>query len=210
MSSGIALRPVLAGLAGLLVSACGGFDSDPHRFENFAEQVAAIPVDGRPAAVPTPPTAAEAGLRPVHASDAPALQVVVMEPHDMWDARDGLRGMIDSAAPAIVEAAAPAVMQAAVDRVKAAPAEALRPAIQAASDAGTTIQLGAFSTRAAAEAAWARVSDGAARGLTPRFEPVRVNGRDFTRLKVGSVPVASAEALCRAAQVSDPWCAARA
>ena len=57
----------------------------------------------------------------------------------------------------------------------------------------------------------ADLGDGAARaaldGLSPRFEPVTVNGRELVRLKVGA-PADTAAEICRAAQISDPWCAA--
>ena len=73
------------------------------------------------------------------------------------------------------------------------------------------LSLGAFSSEASAREAWARLSTGDARaaldGLSPRFEPVTVNGRELVRLKVGA-PADTAAEICRAAQISDPWCAA--
>ena len=46
MTPRLIIRPVLACLAAGALSACGMVDSDPHRFENLAETVAAIPLDG--------------------------------------------------------------------------------------------------------------------------------------------------------------------
>ena len=84
MTPSLILRPVLACLAAAALSACGMIDSDPHRFESMAEAVAAIPLDDEGGAAP-----AEAGLRP-------ALKVEVMDPHALWDARDGgLRGLAE-------------------------------------------------------------------------------------------------------------------
>jgi cell division septation protein DedD len=121
----------------------------------------------------------------------------VLDPHDLWDARDGLLPEVEAVAPAL-EAARPALTQTAT---------ALRPAH--AEEPRTTIQLGAFSSRAAAERAWRRARErmSGAAGLSPVFQTVAVNGREFTRLKVGPLPVAAAARLCRAAEVSDPWCA---
>lgn len=191
--------------AALTLGGCGMVEGDPQRFEGMARRIAAIPVTMERGA-DAPISAADVGLRPAQFQP---LQVQVMDPHELWDARDaGLRG-------AVVQAAAPAVADAVVQHVRAevsqvAPA-ALRPAVAAADTVRrTTIQLGAFSTEAAARAAWAEVSGGPARralsGLTPAFEPVRVNGRPFTRLKVGPIPVDAAAAVCRAADIADPWC----
>jgi hypothetical protein len=178
-------------------------EGDPHRFETMARQVAAIPVTGEARTVRT---ADEAGLRP--ASFQP-LRVEVMDPHDLWDARDaGLRGALEQAAPRMIEAAAPAIAEAVVQRVKTEATSGLRAALP--SGPRTTIQLGAFSSKAAAEAAWTAVARGAGRGamagLSPVFEGVEVNGKRFTRLKVGPIPAEAAESLCRAAEVTDPWC----
>lgn len=194
------LRPVLPCLAALLLNGCGLEAGGAHRFETMARKVADIQVPMDPSK-DAPAQVAEArhdGLRPALSS---GLRVEVMDPHDLWDARDaaesGLRGAIVQAAPRVAEAAAPVVVEA----VTRTAAEAVR---------RTTIQLGAYSTPQGARDAWADVSQGAGRraltGLSPVFETVMVNGRQFTRLKVGPIPVEAAAALCRAAEVSDPWC----
>lgn len=198
MAPPAAARVVLIAAAALALSGCGGAEGDPHRFENLAHRVAdiAVPMEQPGAA----PDSARAGLRPAHMAP---LTVQVMEPHDLWDARDGV--VRDMARVAVAEVAAQVTSQV------TSQATGLRPALPArAIAAGRTIQLGAFSTEAAAQAAWTRVSQGpAARmlaGLSPAFEAVEVNGRRFTRLKVGPIPAESAAALCVAAQVADPWC----
>ncbi len=204
MTPGRMLRPVLIGLIGLATSSCGFVESDPNRFENLARSVAEIPLDGGPA--PTR-TAAEAGLRPAMVSAAQvaspgALRIEVLDPHALWDARDaGLRGAVERAAPAMVEAAAPMVAEAMVRQVSTR-VEAIRPDM-----GGETLQLGAFSSPAAARAAWGRIAGAgdAVSGLTPAFEAVTVDGRTLTRLKV----VASAEAaraVCRAADAAELGC----
>jgi hypothetical protein len=201
------LRPVLIGLMGLATSSCGFVESDPNRFENLAQAVADIPLDE---AGPAVGSAAEAGLRPAFVSAeqvaAPgALRVEVLDPHALWDARDaGLRGAVERAAPAVIEAAAPVVTRAVVREVTQA-ADTLRPdAVR------ETLQLGAFSSPAAARAAWSRISGAGetVSTLTPAFEAVTVDGRTLTRLKV----VASAEtarAVCRAADAAQLGCLRR-
>lgn len=201
------IRKGLMGAAILSLGACGMVESDPNRFENLAERVADIRLSTNASqdAPPAAPQAEDTGLRQ-------ALRVEVLDPHALWDARDGgLRGVIDAAAPAVAEAAAPAIVQAASDQVGRAVSEHLRPAVSPPARPGAVIQLGAFSSEASAREAWTRFSTGAARaalsGLSPRFEPVTVNGRELVRLKVGA-PADTAAEICRAAQISDPWCAA--
>lgn len=207
-----------------MTSSCGMVEGDPHRFEGLAQHVADIRLDGStdaPMSDRPVRTAAEAGLRPAIASGDGRLKVEVMDPHDLWDARDaGLRGTIHQVSTRAVEAAAPMVAEAVVQRVSTRMSEAppMRPVIVSSSGARTaiqprtTIQLGAYSSAEAARAAWTTVSSGAARGalkgLSPVFEAVQVNGRPFTRLKVAA-PATAAAAICRAAEVSDPWCARR-
>lgn len=215
MSPAAALRPaVLAGLS-LALSACGLVDADPNRFEKFGEHVASLDIPMNPEeagrAVAGLPDAAAEGLRPAMPTQRAtgpreALKVQVMDPHDLWDAReDGLRGALVQAAPAVAQAvvaeAAPRVAQAAVQHVTATTQSAVR---------RTTVQLGAYSSAEAAAAAWTRARQGfsgaALKALSPTYEAVTVNGRQLTRLKVGPVPVDTAMALCRAADVADPWC----
>ena len=220
MTPSLLIRPVLLLVAAASVSGCGMIDSDPHRFENLAEKVAAIPLDGRtgPAATPVR-TAEQNGLRPAMASGQPAaLRVEVMDPYSLWDARDaGLRGAIEQAAPKMIEAAAPAVAHAVVQQVSERVTQQtarLRPALSVTpprppASGRALVQLGAFSSQASARAAWTRLKSGEAAwaldGLSPVFEAVRVNNRDLVRLKVPA-PVAGAGAVCAAARIDDPWC----
>lgn len=207
MTPGRMLRPVLIGLMGLTTSSCGFVEGDPNRFENLAQAVADIPLDGGPV---TARPAVDAGLRPAFVSAeqvaAPgALRVEVMDPHALWDARDaGLRGAVERAAPAVIQAAAPAVTRAVVREVTQA-AGTVRP------DAvPETLQLGAFSSPAAARAAWGRIvgAEDAVAALTPAFEAVMVDGRTLTRLKVVASPEA-ARAVCRAADAARLGCLRR-
>ncbi|MFO0412537.1 MAG: SPOR domain-containing protein [bacterium] len=212
MKPSLITRPVAVLAAALGLNACGIVDSDPHRFENLANTVAAIDVEGGRAVTVPQRTAASAGLRP-------ALRVEVMDPHALWDAREGLEGAVQQAAPRVVAAAAPIVADAAVRqvsaRIDAASSDAgLRPAIARArppaqrADRGL-VQLGAYSSEAAARSAWSRLKSGeAARaldGLSPVYESVELSGRRLVRLKVAA-PAAGAAAVCAAARVDDPWC----
>lgn len=188
------IRPVLLAVAALSLSACGGAEGDPARFENLARMVSDVPVSlERPGAKTAAETSPE-GLR----HPAP-LRVAVMDPHELWDARDGL--VAD-----VVETAAPAVAEAAVQEVGRRSAE-LRPvSLPRPQGVRRDVQLGAFSSRAAAEAAWSKLKDAdALAGLQPRFEAATVGGRDLVRLKV-SAPAGDAPAICAAARVDAPWC----
>lgn len=210
------LRPVLLGLVGLATASCGEVSGDPHRFESMARAVADIPLDGEPRPASD---AARPALRPAFSESRAVinpgpLRVEVMSPHDLWDARDsGLRGAVEAVGPALVEAAVPVVTEA-VFRPEASSAVAEqgreRQSEAPVVVARTTLQLGAFSSPAAAQRAWSRIVE-AGQGvaeLSPTFESVQVDGRSLTRLKV-SVPVDSARAVCRAADAASLGCLRR-
>ncbi|RZJ42677.1 MAG: hypothetical protein EON87_14105 [Brevundimonas sp.] len=210
MSPAAALRPAVLASLSLALGACGMVEGDPNRFQKFGEQVASLDIPMNPGeagrVIGGMPDAAAGGLRAAiptpRQSTGPrdALKVQVMDPHDLWDAReDGLRGALVQAA---VAEAAPRMAQAAVQQVAVRTQSAVR---------RTTIQLGAYSSAEAAQTAWTTArrsfSGAALNSLSPTFEAVTVNGRHLTRLKVGPVPIETAAALCRAAEVADPWCA---
>lgn len=225
------LRPALLYVAvlcgGATLASCSGVDSDANRFEGMAQHVSNIRLDG------APETGSKSGhgslLRPAIRSKPQPLKVQIMDPHDLWDARDGgLRGAVGQIGGRVAEAAAPVVAEVAVQRgalhmagpapmrpaIEAEPAEVVLPAPRIEPVvARTAIQLGAYSSPESARLAWAKVSTGAASsalsGLSPVYETVNVNGRSFTRLKIAA-PAAAAAAICQAAAVSDPWCARRA
>lgn len=212
MTPSLLIRPAVVLFAVASLNACGMVEADPHRFENLANSVAAIDLDGQSVAGAPARTAADAGLRP-------ALRVEVVDPHALWDARDGLDAAVERAAPRLAAAAAPAVADAVVRRVSARidaassraglrPAMAPRPAAAARVNQGL-VQLGAYSSETAARSAWARLKSGEAAwalsGLSPVYEGVEVGGRRLTRLKVRA-PAAGATAVCAAAGIDDPWC----
>ncbi|MBL0947441.1 SPOR domain-containing protein [Brevundimonas sp.] len=200
------LRALAAGLA-LSLTGCGWVEHDPHRFEQMAERVAAIPVTlDRPgqSRLQTPMKTRDMGLRDARAD---AVRVEVMDPHDLWEARDGaMEGLIQAAAPVIAEATVDTVgkrVSASVPQLRARPVSTHRDAGEA-----SLVQLGAFGSEASARTAWARIRASAPEalaGLTPRFEPVTVDGRSLVRLKV-AVPASGAAAVCAAARIQDPWC----
>ncbi len=200
------VRALTLGLA-LSASGCGWVEHDPHRFEQMAERVAAIPVSlDRPGKgqLETPLKARDMGLREARAD---AVRVEVMDPHQLWEARDGpMEGLVQAAAPAIAEAAVDEVekrVAAAVPQMRARPVSTRREVEDA-----SLVQLGAFGSEASARTAWARIRSAAPEalaGLTPRFEPVMVDGRSLVRLKV-AVPASGAAAVCAAARIRDPWC----
>lgn len=214
MTPRLPFRPVLLVLAGVSLSACGVVQDDPMTFQSMAETVAAIPLDGAPPArTAHPRTSREAGLRP-------AVEVEVMSPHALWDAREG-----DAARPAtpagerLIEAATPAAAKAVFDRTSAEIRRTGDTVLRAAvhrqeppiirTESASLVQLGAYGGEASARAAWARLKSGPAAwaldGLSPVYEPAEVNGRRVVRLKTRA-PGAGAAALCAAAGIDDPWC----
>ncbi|WP_420477771.1 SPOR domain-containing protein [Brevundimonas sp. FT23028] len=214
MTPSLLIRPVLALFLTAGVSACGMVDSDPHRFETMARQLASVPLDGGERAAPAPGPA-QAAPRPSRESTLrKALTVEVMEDVELWDARYGVMG---DPGPVVVEAVAEAVaepvrarLQPAIDRSTLRQPDLTRTATAPAPRrSGGLVQLGAFSSEQSARAAWTRLRAGGAGwaldGLTPTFEAVSVNGRDLVRLKVRA-PAAGAAALCAAAGIDDPWC----
>ena len=154
------VRALTLGLA-LSASGCGWVEHDPHRFEQMAERVAAIPVS----------------------LDRPG------------------KGQLETPMKAADEVEKR--VAAAVPRMRARPVSTRREAEDA-----SLVQLGAFGSEASARTAWARIRSSAPEalaGLTPRFEPVTVDGRSLVRLKV-AVPASGAAAVCAAARIRDPWC----
>lgn len=208
MTFSVAIRPVCMSLIAVIATGCSLVENDPHRFQTMAEQVALIPVDGGNFAQRRVLSAQDEGLRP-------ALTVEVLDPHAFWDARDGgLRSAIETAT--VVGGKAPAIVETVSNVLPAITPERLRPTqsvIPEAQDETTIIQIGAYSSQALAAAAWTRLSEGSARaalaGFDPVFEPVVVGGKSLVRLKVGPAPTEAAAEICRAAQVSDPWCLRR-
>ncbi len=183
----------LAVLALAALGACGTSEGDAARFKGLAERVASIDV---PLETGHRQTAREAGLR----GAAAPLRVEVMTPYQLWDARDGALPP-----PPRDSEFAQAVASAAVQAVKTSAEDGLRRAVPP--PAARTIQLGAYSSVAAARAAWARLSrDPSLSELTPSFEQAEIDGRILTRLKVRAAKGEAVE-ICRAAGIVDPWCA---
>ena len=227
MTPSLLIRPVLALFLTAGLSACGMVDSDPHRFEKFADRIASVPLDGSAPKARAPEAAAKSQRAENTSGLRPALTVEVLDDMALWDARYGAMG---EAGPVVVEAVTQetrARVEQAVDRSGLRPAHPARPAPRvvvaeaepapapavvrtaAPARANGLVQLGAFSSEQSARAAWARLTSGAAgwalEGLSPTFEPVSVNGRNLVRLKVRA-PAAGAAAVCAAAGIDDPWC----
>jgi len=213
------LTPTLIILSALMLAGCGMANGEGGGFESAARRVADISLSSnseagaRSARHETGTQAPEArvdGLR-----SAMPLRVEVLDPHDLWDARDGLAPVVKAADSGDIkmEAVAPVaiktvstMMADAKRRPEPAPA---RPVVEAVVRT-RSIQLGAYSSEAAANRAWNMIRSGEASeamtGLSPILEPVNVNGRALTRLKV-LAPDHSAQAICVAADISDRWCA---
>ncbi|WP_288758457.1 hypothetical protein [uncultured Brevundimonas sp.] len=204
MTPAEATRPVLIAAAAslaLMAGGCGSQDQWQGRFEALADHVAAIDVPLHPAAGARR-SGAESGLRPAPFSP---VKLAVMDPHDMWDARDAQAGLRVIAARAVepVREAPSALLK----RSDIEPSEAASPAKPRPAAPARLIQLGAYASETAARGAWTRLGgDPAMAGLQPRFETVSVGERTLTRLKVEVAAGRSAAEVCRAAGVDDPWC----
>lgn len=186
----IAVVPLTALLAG-----CGFVEADPNRFERWAEGVAAIPVSAEAAGLRGPLLSAQTvGLRgPIEPGSRTPMRIEVVEPEVLWDAR------ADGFAAVATAAVAEAVVEQTVNHAPEVVEQVVR-------TAGRTIQLGAFSSRQAAEAAWAQMSGHSGLvGVSPLFEEIQRDGRTLVRLKA-SVDEAQAHDVCRAAGAGD-YCA---
>jgi hypothetical protein len=196
MTPAKATRPALIALT-LFVAGCGGGEGDG-RFEALADHVAAIDVPLKSEG----PQTREGERRPGAFSP---VQVAVMDPHDMWDARDaqsGLRTIVATASAPVAQAAAPVMA-----RAMGEPAPGPLPPAAPAPASGALVQLGAYGSESLARQAWARLSQAEAlSNLTPAFETVEVAGRSVTRLKVTLGADHSPAEVCQAAGVDDPWC----
>lgn len=191
----VSIRTALFIPFAVALSGCGLVEADPHRFERWAEGVATIPLSSEDAGLrPVLVSAETIGLRPANdLGPRTPMRIEVVEPEVLWEARAdgfdyGLRGPVEAATAAVADA----VVEQAVQRAPAAVEDVVRAA-------GRTVQLGAFSSRDAAEAAWARVAgDAALNGITPRYETVQRDGRTLVRLRA-VVAEGAAAAACRAA-----------
>lgn len=228
MTPSRSLRPALAVLCGILVASCSAVEDETFSFEALANEVASIPVDmtADPSqALASPASAHDLGLRPAFQRDAErpgSLVVEVLDPHALWDARDGLRRSAASTRQQTLLPQGVALSEVPQAELRPAISDTLRPSRSATAPVPTsptgspssraslaTIQLGAFSSEAAARTAWSRVSTGPAaealEGLEPDFVKVQINGRSMVRLRI-SAPSARASVICRAADITDPWC----
>ncbi len=199
----------LAGVGALMIVAgCSGVEDDPHRFERWAESVAEIPLSVEDARARAGEVVAAFGERPSEqAGLRPALHVVVVEPHELWEARDPvLRGAMDLAGRAAGQVVSEAARQS-TRQIADAVTGPIVATDAAPSRQTSVIQVGAYSSEAAARTAWQSLSRRVDAAYQPAFETVEVGGRTITRLKIGPVPAEAAAGLCAALGVTDPWCA---
>lgn len=154
-----------------------------------------LPATSQAAAPSITLTADEAGLRP-------AMTINVVDPLELPNARDiGLRavsGVMDRA----MGGDRPATLQRASMTTRA----------PAASGQTWVAQLAAFRSRADAEATWRKLKAANASVLgqvSPRYESVDLGAKGtWVRLRTSPLPSqAAAAAVCRAAGVTDRWCA---
>lgn len=178
----------------------------PPRAITAAPVVAPVLAPKAESAVPVkapPPPAAKATPKtepPTAKPDAPAPKAAKVKP----DAKDADAKTGDAATarakPKADDAPPDAARAAKFDPAAAKPAKA---------DGGAvTLQLGAFSTRDKADAAWREAgSDGALSGLTKRIEPTTRDGATLYRLRAGGVASKdAARALCARLKAAGAAC----
>lgn len=151
---------------------------------------ATIPPAAAPAPLPSRPIAAAPVVAPppkAETAKADAIKPVPPKPKSA--------AATDPLAPLVkVDTAARAARFDPVDT----PTTAIKPVPARAARGGVSLQLGAFSTRDKAEAAWLKAGgDGALAGLGKRIEAIDRDGTTLYRLRAGGVASkASATALC--------------
>ena len=197
-----ALPPVSLVAIALSVAACNApVEGQPSSYQAWADKVATIPLtpandagmsgDAPRVTLPLDPQKPDEESKP-----ASRMKVELVSPHQLWDLRNGPVKLptieVSEAGPLLVNTPAS----------RSAPS-ASRP------HGSQLIQLGAYSTQAQAQSAWQRLSSGsvgnALSGLSPRFDPVEVNGRTLIRLRV-TASSEQAQYLCRSIAAADPWC----
>lgn len=188
----VSIRTIVTAPLLFVLGGCGLVEADSQRFERWAHGVAAIPVtsealDLRPAVM----TAEVMGLRPaVQSGPRSPMRIVVVEPEVLLEARANGSYSTGRTGP---EPLAQVAVEQMVQDVRVVTTEAERTVRQ-------TIQLGAFSSRGAAEAAWQRLSHHASlTAVTPRYEEIQREGRTLVRLRA-SVAAHQAQAACDAAR----------
>lgn len=205
--------------SGLSVTACMEPPrNDGRMFQRWAQAVSEIPTSDEQAVArdqqrvqqtlaraPTPaapaPTLAfsseASGLRP-------AMSIAVVDPLELPNARDmGLRAAMTVADAVMTERSA---------RVQPASMSVTRAGGRSAGAGTWFAQIAAFRSRADAEAAWARLKAGNAAAfanVSPRFQTVDLGAKGtWVRLQTSALPTEAAAAqVCRAAGVTDRWCA---
>ena len=146
------------------------------------------------------------GAAPVAAAPLPAPKAAVPPPAPVAAPPPPKSTPAPAPAPVIKAPAPPAP--------KTAPAPAATPAPKAApGGAGTSVQIGAFSSPQLADRGWndaARIAPGAAAGRGKRVEPVEVNGSTLYRTFVtGFASRADAEAFCAELKAAGKSCFVR-
>lgn len=194
----VSIRMIVAAPLLVAVGGCGLVEADPQRFERWAESVADIPVTAepvglRPAALP----ANVMGLRPATVPGARTpMRIEVVEAEELWEHRaNGFQAVAEVTSHAV----AGAVVEQAVVRAPVVVERVVRTLTQ-------TVQLGAFSSRSAAEAAWSRLAGHSVfSGTSPRYEEIQRDGRTLVRLRT-TVEADQVQAACQAASAGD-FCA---
>jgi cell division septation protein DedD len=160
---------------------------------------AAPPTNLLPPAIAPAPAAPPVAIAPapIVAPKAPVAAPKPVAPKPEAKAKADTPAKADTAAKPADPATRAAKVDPAAAPVDAAPPKPAKAKPEAAAGSAT-LQLGAFSTRDKADAAWTKAGgDGALAGLTKRIEPVDRDGTTLYRLRAAGVASkAAAAALC--------------
>ncbi|MDC7675612.1 SPOR domain-containing protein [Asticcacaulis machinosus] len=239
LSKGLVHKAWVAGVATLSLgmSACEGPKRDGQDFQRLAAHIQSIQVDETSPALPaktdpaTAPVLAQAEISGPR--DDKAINVIVDTARDMAVGQGGLFTQYNNLKVQVVDpleldrnqppkgvvlsqdeasetkVIAPPMTFADSGLSSALTESEVKPASQTVNK-GRTIQIGSFSTRHGAQAAWDKLTSShpeMAR-FNPQMQNVRTNGgKVLVRLKVGPVYTdAEAQVLCAKLDVKDSWC----
>jgi len=192
-----------------VLSAVGTASAAPVRVETVDTAEEPMVAEARPAApVATPPKAAVASA----AAPKPRPQVVAQAApppaaKGPTDLRPRMTETAPVPAPKAVVPPVPAAMPKAVLKAPQTASSATKAAAPAPGGS-FSVQLGAFGSKALAEAAWKRYAAGGGfGGRTPSFQSVERDGKTLTRLRTGGFSSrADAQAFCAKATAAGAAC----
>jgi cell division protein FtsN len=196
-----------------VLSAVGTASAAPVRVETVDTSEEPMVAEARPAAPVAAPTKATAPPAASAAAPKPRPQVVAQATpppasKGPTDLRPRMTETTPAPAPKTVVPPVPAATPKAVLKAPQTAAPATKAGAAPASGGSFSVQLGAFGSKALAEAAWKRYAAGGGfGGRTPSFQSVERDGKTLTRLRTGGFSSrADAQAFCAKASAAGAAC----